>query len=61
LPFLSYHLALAPLPIHVQATAHERARQEVLALARSERLTCYDATYLELALREGLPRYSRAH
>jgi predicted nucleic acid-binding protein len=46
---------LAPLPIQVQATAHERARQAVLALARSEGLTCYDAAYLELALHEGLP------
>ena len=46
---------LAPLPIQVQAAAHERARQEVLALARSEGLTCYDAAYLELAMREGLP------
>jgi predicted nucleic acid-binding protein len=34
---------------------HERARQEVLELARRERLTSYDAAYLELAMREGLP------
>jgi predicted nucleic acid-binding protein len=27
----------------------------VLALARQERLTAYDAAYLELAMREGLP------
>jgi predicted nucleic acid-binding protein len=46
---------LAPLPIRVQAMAHERARQEVLALARTEGLTTYDAAYLELAMREGLP------
>jgi predicted nucleic acid-binding protein len=46
---------LAPLPIQVQATVHERARGEVLALARQEGLTCYDAAYLELAMREGLP------
>jgi predicted nucleic acid-binding protein len=46
---------LAPLPIQVQAIAHERARGEVLALARQEGLTCYDAAYLELAMREGLP------
>jgi predicted nucleic acid-binding protein len=46
---------LAPLPIQVQSMAHERARQEVLALARAEGLTTYDAAYLELAMREGLP------
>src|SRR5262245_41646017 len=38
---------LAPLPIRVQSTAHERARHEVLALARQEKLTSYDAAYLE--------------
>jgi len=46
---------LAPLPIRVQVTAHERAHREVLALALQEGLTCYDAAYLELAMREGLP------
>lgn len=46
---------LDPLPIEVQTTAHERARGSVLALARQEGLTCYDAAYLELAMREGLP------
>jgi predicted nucleic acid-binding protein len=46
---------LAPLPIRVQVTAHERAHREVLALARQEGLTCYDAAYLELAMQEGLP------
>lgn len=52
------HRALAllePLPIHVETTAHERARREVLDLARREGLTCYDAAYLELAIRHGLP------
>jgi predicted nucleic acid-binding protein len=39
----------------VQATAPERAQREVLALALQEGLTCYDAAYLELAMREGLP------
>lgn len=46
---------LAPLPIRVQAAAYERAQREVLALARQEGLTCYDAAYLELAMREALP------
>jgi predicted nucleic acid-binding protein len=46
---------LQPLPIRVDLAAHERARGEVLALARQENLTVYDAAYLELAMREGLP------
>jgi predicted nucleic acid-binding protein len=33
----------------------ERPFRELLDLARSERLTVYDAAYLELALRLGLP------
>lgn len=45
---------LAPLPIEVETTGHERARQEVLNLARQEGLTVYDAAYLELAMREGI-------
>jgi predicted nucleic acid-binding protein len=44
---------LAPLPIEVETTGYERARQEVLDLARREGLTVYDAAYLELAMREG--------
>jgi len=46
---------LAALPIEVEATSHERARVAVLVLARQERLTAYDAAYLDLAMREGLP------
>ena len=46
---------LEPLPIRVDLSAHERAHGEVLALARQEGLTCYDAAYLDLAMREGLP------
>ena len=36
-----------------EETAH-RASRDTLALARAERLTLYDAAYLELALRRGL-------
>jgi predicted nucleic acid-binding protein len=46
---------LAVLPIRIDTSGHERARREVLELARREGLTSYDAAYLELALREGLP------
>jgi predicted nucleic acid-binding protein len=46
---------LAALPIRIDLTSHERARGEIMALARQEGLTGYDAAYLELAMREGLP------
>jgi predicted nucleic acid-binding protein len=46
---------LDPMPISVLVAAHERVFHEVLALSRQEGLTVYDAAYLELALREGLP------
>lgn len=46
---------LAALPIHVELTTPERALREGLLLARQEGLTVYDAAYLDLALREGLP------
>ena len=32
-----------------------RALSEILSVARAERLTAYDATYLELAMRLGVP------
>lgn len=46
---------LAVLPIEVELATSERATREVIDLARSERLTVYDAAYLELSMREGLP------
>jgi predicted nucleic acid-binding protein len=45
---------LSPLPIEVETTGYERARQEVLELARKEGLTVYDAAYVELAMRHGI-------
>lgn len=42
------------LPIEIDAETDSRSLREVLALARSARLTTYDAAYLELALRRGL-------
>lgn len=47
--FLSH---LSRLPIHVDRTPEESA---VLGLARTHRLSVYDAAYLELAQREGIP------
>lgn len=46
---------LNDLPITIDAKTGEKAFTEILTLARSNRLTAYDAAYLELALREGLP------
>jgi predicted nucleic acid-binding protein len=46
---------LGRLPIRVDAATAEHALGESLTLARTHRLTAYDAAYLELALREGLP------
>ena len=43
---------LAQLPIEVESLPHESA---LLRLARVHSLTVYDAAYLELALRQGVP------
>ena len=40
------------LPIRIDRDPHEGA---ILRLARTYRLTVYDASYLDLALREGIP------
>jgi len=46
---------LADLPIALDYRGADRAFTSVLGLARLYGLTAYDAAYLELALREGLP------
>jgi predicted nucleic acid-binding protein len=46
---------LAELPIVVDQETTARAWRDILTLARNEGLTTYDATYLELSLRLGLP------
>lgn len=46
---------LSPLPITVEDGQVARAWGPVRALARAHGLSAYDATYLELATREGLP------
>jgi predicted nucleic acid-binding protein len=47
------------LDIRVDGATAERGLNEVLALARAEKLTSYDAAYLDLAMREGLPLATR--
>jgi predicted nucleic acid-binding protein len=46
---------LASLPIAVDDETMARAWTDTVNLARVQALTAYDATYLELALRHGLP------
>lgn len=46
---------LGELDIRVDPEMPGRAFRDVLPLAREQRLTTYDATYLELAMRLGLP------
>ncbi len=47
------HQALANLPITADDLSLDIALGPILALARSEGLSAYDASYLELAMREG--------
>ncbi len=46
---------LLELPIIVEQESPERMLGEILALARKYKLSSYDATYLDLAMRKGLP------
>lgn len=51
--------SFARLPITVDPTPWQHLRGAVLALARLHGLTAYDAAYLELAIRLGLPLATR--
>lgn len=51
--------ALADLPIECSELTLEQAFGPVLDLARAHGLSAYDAAYLELAMREGLPLASQ--
>jgi predicted nucleic acid-binding protein len=46
---------IAELPISTDQETALRAWREILTMARAENLTTYDAAYLELAVRRGLP------
>ncbi len=46
---------LEGLPIHIDDETSEHAMKASLSLARAQNLSVYDAAYLELALRRGLP------
>ena len=43
------------LPIFIEQEPPARTLGEVMALARGYRLSSYDASYLDLAMREGVP------
>lgn len=49
------HAILKDLPIIAEESSLDLALGPVLALARMHNITAYDASYLELAMREGLP------
>jgi predicted nucleic acid-binding protein len=46
---------LNSLPIAVEQETPERMLKEIVSLARSYQLSTYDASYLDLAMRLGLP------
>lgn len=46
---------LSAWPIQVDTLGLDRAFQQILSAARIYRISAYDAAYLELAIREGLP------
>jgi len=48
-------LLLLELPIIVEQESSARMFSEILALAREYKLSSYDASYLDLAMRKGLP------
>ncbi len=50
---------IGDLPITVLETPFKRAAAQVVALGREHGLSAYDAAYLDLAMREGLPLASR--
>lgn len=46
---------LNQLPIIVEQESPERMTREIFALARTHNVSSYDASYLDLAMRKGLP------
>ena len=46
---------LSQLPIMVEQETPDRMLKEIVALAREHDLSTYDASYLDLAMRNGLP------
>lgn len=55
----AYLEVLRELRIEIDSETSSHAFGDVLSLARSQNLTAYDAAYLELAMREGIPLATR--
>jgi predicted nucleic acid-binding protein len=51
----AFLIRLAALPIVIDGQTNNHAWADTMALGRAHELTSYDASYLELALRESLP------
>jgi predicted nucleic acid-binding protein len=56
-----FFLDLRALPIRIDSESSEALFDQVFKLAEQYRLTIYDAGYLELAIREGLPLATLDH
>lgn len=56
---LNFLALLAALPIAIDEDSTRRALGPILNQAREQNLSAYDAAYLELAAREGLPLATR--
>lgn len=52
---LRFFALLKALPIVIDDQSSQRAFGEILPLARIHQISAYDASYLELAIRRGLP------
>jgi len=50
-----FRTLLSQLPIVVEYERTEQVMNDILALARVKKLSSYDASYLDLAMRKGLP------
>lgn len=50
---------VAGLPITIDENAAQTAFGPILTLARDQNISAYDAAYLELAMREGIPLATR--
>jgi len=46
---------LSALPIYSETETRQRAMSDILFLAREQQLSTYDASYLDLAMRQGIP------
>ncbi len=54
-PVTRFLALMKNLPIHVEQESPERMLNEILSLAREQGISTYDASYLDLAMRKGLP------